>query len=120
LIPACAARGTKLVVAGAYNSGILATGAVAGARYDYQVAAPPLLQRVARIEARCREHGVPLRAAALQFATGSTGVAAVVVGARSPAEVVDAVAMFAVPVPAVFWRALKDDGLLPPAVPVPA
>ena len=107
LIPACAARGVQLVVAGAYNSGILASGAVPGARYDYEPASAAMLDRVARFEAVARTYGVPLRAAALQFALGSPVVAQVMVGVRSAAEMADAEAMFRHPVPAAFWEALQ-------------
>lgn len=115
LIPACAARGVRLVVAGAYNSGILASGAVPGARYDYEPASAAMLGRVARIEGVARAHGLPLRAAALQFALGSPVVSQVMVGVRSAAEVADADAMFNHPVPAAFWNALLEQGLLAPA-----
>ena len=114
LIPACAARGVQLVVAGAYNSGILATGAVPGARYDYALASTTVRDRVARIEGVARTHGVPLRAAALQFALGHPVVSQVMVGVRSAAEVADAELMFRQPVPAAFWSALREQGLLAP------
>ncbi len=120
LIPACAARGVQLVVAGAYNSGILATGAVPGTRYDYAPASEAMLARVARLEAVAAAHDVPLRAAALQFALGSPVTAQVMVGVRSRAEMLEADAMFRYPVPAAFWRALQDEELLPADVPVPA
>jgi D-threo-aldose 1-dehydrogenase len=119
LIPACAARGVQLVIAGAYNSGILATGAVPGARYDYAPASEVLRSRVARLEQVASAHGVPLRAAALQFALGSPVVSQVMVGVRSAAEMADADAMFRHPVPNAFWNTLCDQGLLPPHVPVP-
>jgi D-threo-aldose 1-dehydrogenase len=114
LIPACAARGVQLVVAGAYNSGILASGAVPGARYDYAPASDAMLGRVARIEGVAGAHGVPLRAAALRFALGSPVVSQVMVGVRSAAEMADAEAMFRHPVPAAFWSALREQGLLAP------
>jgi len=120
LIPACAARGVHLVVAGAYNSGILASGAVSGARYDYEPASAAMRARVARIEDVARAHGVPLRAAALQFALGSPVVSQVMVGVRSAAEVADAEVMFRHPVRAAFWQALQAQGLLAPQVPAPA
>ncbi len=119
LIPACAAHGVQLVIAGAYNSGILASGAVPGARYDYSPASQPILDRVARLEGVAARHGVPLRAAALQFALGSPAVSQVMVGVRSAAEMVEADAMFRRPVPAAFWQALRDEGMLAPRVPVP-
>jgi D-threo-aldose 1-dehydrogenase len=113
LVPRCLERGVKLVLAGAYNSGILATGAVPGAAYDYGPARDAVLERVRRLQAMCDAHGVPLRAAALQFTRACPAAAGLVVGARSPAEVADAAAMLRHPIDAVFWRALRDGGLLP-------
>ena len=117
LVPACLARGVKLVLAGAYNSGVLATGAVAGAAYDYAPASAKVLERVRRIETFCASFGVPLRAAALQYARNCAVAAGIVVGARSGAEVADAAAMLKHPIDAAFWQALTDDGLLPRRMP---
>ena len=65
--PRCAERGVGIVIGGGYNSGILATGAVPGAMYNYEPAGPAILERVAKIEAVCRRWNVPLAAAALQL-----------------------------------------------------
>jgi D-threo-aldose 1-dehydrogenase len=113
LMPACRARGVRLVLAGAYNSGVLATGAVAGARFDYQTADAAILQRVQRIEAVCEAFGVPLRAAALQYLRDAPSLATVVVGGRSPEEIEDSVRMARYPIPVAFWRTLIDQRLLP-------
>lgn len=120
LMPACRARGVRLVLAGAYNSGILATGAVAGARFDYQAADAGVLQRVRRIEAVCQTFQVPLRAAALQYLRGAPCLATVVVGGRSPEEIEDSVRMARHPVPAEFWQTLVRQGLLPERSPAEA
>jgi D-threo-aldose 1-dehydrogenase len=106
LLPLCAARGVRLVLGGVYNSGILATGAVPGARYDYRPASPAILERTRALQALCDAHGVPLRAAALRFALECPQAAAVVMGARSPAEVADNVAMARWDIPAGLWDAL--------------
>jgi D-threo-aldose 1-dehydrogenase len=63
---------------------------------------------------------VPLRAAALAFAAGHPAVTSVLVGARTAAEVADAVAMHAVPVPGELWAELVAAGLLPGHIPTPA
>jgi D-threo-aldose 1-dehydrogenase len=115
LLPLCASRGVRLVLAGVYNSGILATGAVLGARYDYLPADEALRARVRRIEAVCADFQVPLRAAALHFALQCPQAAAVVVGGRTPAEIEDSVAMARQPVPPALWDALRTQGLLAPA-----
>lgn len=113
LVPRCIERGVKLVLAGAYNSGILATGAVPGAAYDYGPARDAVLERVRRLQAVCDTHSVPLRAAALQYTRACPAAAGLVVGARSPDEVADAAAMLRHPVPPAFWQALRDERLIP-------
>ena len=50
-LPLCSARGIGIVLGGPYNSGILATGAVAGATYNYGPAPEPVLARVRRLQA---------------------------------------------------------------------
>ena len=119
LFAICEARGLGIVIGGAFNSGILATGAVPGAHYDYKPARDDVLARVRRIEAVCAAHQVPLPAAALQFPLAHPVVCSVLVGARSPREIEANVAHVRHPIPAAFWDALKADGLLPADVPVP-
>jgi D-threo-aldose 1-dehydrogenase len=119
LLPACAERGVAVVVGGVFNSGLLADPRP-GATFDYAPAPPELVERAARLQAACARHGVPLRAAALAFAHGHPAVASVLVGARTAAEIADAVAMHAFAVPAELWAELVADGLLPAHVPTPA
>lgn len=106
LLPLCAARGVRLVLGGAYNSGILASGAVPAARYDYRPAGAAVLERTRALQAICDAHSVPLRAAALRFALACPQAAAVVMGARSPAEVEDNLAMARWAIPDGLWEAL--------------
>src|SRR5487761_2552311 len=106
-LPLCVVRKIGVILGGVFNSGILATGASADARYDYALAPPVVLDRVRRIEAVCRRHGVPLAAAALQFPYGHPAVATVIPGARTRAEVEQNLALLQVAVPADLWRDLK-------------
>jgi D-threo-aldose 1-dehydrogenase len=119
LLPACAARGTAVVVGGVFNSGLLADPRP-GATFDYAPAAPELVDRAVRLAEVCARHGTPLRAAALAFPFGHPAVTSVLVGARSAAEVEDAVAGFRRPVPDALWADLVASGLLPEHVPTPA
>jgi D-threo-aldose 1-dehydrogenase len=118
LLPACAARGTAVVVGGVFNSGLLADPRP-GATFDYTPAPPELVERAARLAEVCARHGTPLRAAALAFPFGHPAVTSVLVGARSTAEVADAVACFERPVPGELWAELVATGLLPAGVPIP-
>jgi D-threo-aldose 1-dehydrogenase len=115
----CRQNGVALVIGGVFNSGILATGAVPGARYEYVVARPEKLERVRRLDAVCRRHAVPLAAAALQFPLGLENVAAVIPGAQAAAEITTNLRLFAFPIADDFWRELQDEGLLRSGVALP-
>ncbi|MFE2557863.1 aldo/keto reductase [Streptomyces sp. NPDC059352] len=118
LLPLAAERGVSVVIGGVFNSGLLADPRP-GATFDYAAAPDRLLHRALEFKAVCERHGVPLRAAALQFPFGHPAVASVLVGARSAAQVRDAAAMAVLPVPAALWAELREHGLLGPDVPVP-
>ena len=112
LLPACASRNISLMIGGPYNSGILATGPVPGALYKYEEASPQILARTGAIRAVCRSHGVPLQAAALQFALGHPSVCSVVAGASTPGMVEANVAYMTTEIPHRLWDDLKSEGLL--------
>ena len=121
LLPLCIERGVRVALGGAFNSGLLASGTRADgmARFNYAPAAREWVERTARIEALCDSHGVPLRAAALQFPLAHPAIDIVMVGARSVAEWRDAMAMARHPIPAAYWRDLRNAGLLPEDAPTP-
>jgi D-threo-aldose 1-dehydrogenase len=122
LLPLCEQRGVSVICGGPFNSGILAAGSRAGAQAHYNYAAPPpaVLERVRRLEAACTEFSVPLQAAALQFPLGHPRIASVVAGCVNAAEAHNAATMFAHPIAAEFWRALRDRGLVDSRAPLPA
>lgn len=119
-LPLCVQRGAAVVVGGGFNSGILATGAKPGAKYNYSPAPPAIVERVARIEKVCAEFGVPLAAAALQFVVAHPSVASFCAGTRTVEQLQQNLAWFAHPIPPAFWHALKVRGLLREDAPVPA
>jgi len=118
-MPLALEKGIGLMLGGVFNSGILATGPVPGAKYNYKPASPDIMARVAAIEAVCARYDVPLRRAALQFPLGHPAVASLVMGAVSASEVEDQIAELGTPVPATLWAELKAISLLAPDVPVP-
>jgi D-threo-aldose 1-dehydrogenase len=121
LLPRCAALGTGVVIGGPYNSGILAReGPRPGARYDYEAAPAPVLDKARWIEAVCARHHVALGAAALQFVLAHPAVASVVPGLASAGEVADTVARYTAAIPAQLWEELRHEGLLRADAPVPA
>ncbi|MCC9075743.1 aldo/keto reductase [Litorilinea aerophila] len=116
----CLDEGIGLLLGGVFNSGILATGPVPGARYNYREAPPAILERVAAIEAVCRRHGVPLPAAALQFARSHGAVASLVVGAVSPDEIAQNLEAWHRPIPSALWEELRSQALIAPGAPIPS
>jgi len=119
-LPLCQKRGAAVVVGGGFNSGILATGARPGAKYNYAPAPQPILDKVARIEAVCTAHGVPLPAAALQFVVAHPAIPSFIAGTRTVEQLRQNLAWFSHPIPADFWADLKRQGLLREDAPVPA
>jgi D-threo-aldose 1-dehydrogenase len=118
-LPLALKKGIGVMLGGVFNSGILATGAVEGAKYNYRPAPPEILDRVRRIEKVCAPHGVALPVAAMQFALGHPAVSSLVIGAVAPAEVTRNVAALAAHVPASLWADLKSEDLLDASAPVP-
>jgi len=118
-LPLCEERDVGIVLGGPYNSGILATGAVPGAKYNYADAPPEILDRVRKIESVCAAHSVPLIAAALQFVLGHPCVKTVIPGAVSAAEVEANIGLLQTPIPAALWSDLKSEGLVRADAPLP-
>jgi D-threo-aldose 1-dehydrogenase len=118
LLPVCLEKGVAIIAGGVYNSGILAD-PKPGAHYNYQAAEPALIERAQRIGAVCARHGVPIKAAAIQFPLGHPAVTCVVVGCRSVAQLDESIAMFEVEIPPAMWSDLKAEGLLPAEAPTP-
>lgn len=106
LVPECARRGVPMLAAGVFNSGVLAR-PVHGAWFDYAPVEPDVLARVTAMEAICRDVGVSLGVAALQYPLRFEPVAAVVVGMSSPAEVDANVAAMAIEIGDDVWAALE-------------
>lgn len=117
-IDRCRHEGVGVILAGVYNSGVLATGARDNAQYYYRNAPAEVLERVRRIETVCADHAVSLQAAALQFALSNPGVAAVVVGAEHIDQTERNIASLSADIPGEFWQALKERQLLDPDAPV--
>ncbi|MFC4171970.1 aldo/keto reductase [Microvirga sp. GCM10011540] len=105
LLPLCEEAKTSLIVGGVFNSGILATGPVPGAHFDYGPASEDILDRVARMEKIAGRHGIPLAAAALQYPLRDPRVATVLIGTAKPSSLERNLANLALPVPEEAWPA---------------
>jgi len=96
-----------VLTAGLFNSGLLADPDAADAHYDYGQAPAAVVDTARRMQQTCLDHGVNLRAAALQFSLRHRAVTAVVLGATTAAEVRDCWEQLQQPVPEELWSALE-------------
>lgn len=110
-LPLCVEKKISIVIGGVYNSGILADPR-AGAKFNYQDADQALIERALQLEKVCLRHGVPLKAAAIQFPLAHPAVASILTGARSSDEMIENAAHFRQPIPAALWQDLKAEGLI--------
>ena len=97
--PYCQENRISVIAGAPFNNGILASDLRQGAIYDSWVAPAPILEKARRI-ARCSRHGVPLKAAALQFILAHPIIASVIPGARTPMEMEENAGMIRRPIPA--------------------
>jgi len=118
-LPLCEQRNASVVVGGGFNSGILATGAKDGAKYNYSPAPETIKRRVQAIESVCKEFQVPLPAAALQFVVAHPAVPTFMAGTRTVKQLKQNIAWFSHPIPSEFWTALKSKRLIREDAPTP-
>lgn len=113
LFPAARAADASVVIAGVYNSGLLATPRPASdAQYNYADAPAELVARTNALADACERYGVSLPDAALAFALRQPGVASVVVGASHPGHIPDTTARYETAVPDALWQDLVSSGLV--------
>lgn len=120
LLPLCEERDVRIVIGGPYNSGILASGPVEGATYNYAPAPAEILERTRRIAAVCERYAVPLAAAALQFPLAHPVVAAIIPGARSAEELTANMQLCRHVIPTGLWNDLKAEDLIHIDAPTPS
>jgi len=106
-------RGAGVVVAGVYNSGLLARPRPGpDPKYNYEPAPRALVERVHAIADVCERYGVQLPDAALAFPLRNPAVVSVVVGASGPGQVSQAVDRLNVDIPPSLWTDLAAAGLI--------
>ncbi|MDH4652262.1 MULTISPECIES: aldo/keto reductase [unclassified Pseudomonas] len=116
VMPAAAAQGVGIVVGGPYSSGVTA----GGEHFEYQKAQAPVLAKLERIRHVAQHHGVDIKAAALQFALANPAVVAVIPGSTRVLHANEDHAALSASIPAAFWQALREQGLIAAQAPVPA
>ena len=119
--PRCEERGVGIIVGGGYNSGILATGAVPGAMYNYAPGRPrdPGAGEENRGGLRAPSCSASRRGAAISRSAIRSSPRSFPARFRAPRSRQN-VAAFRHPIPADFWAELKHEKLIRADAPTPA
>ncbi|WP_225907930.1 aldo/keto reductase [Hyphomonas sediminis] len=115
----CHRSGVRIIVGGAFNSGLLAASGNEPLYYDYAAAPEWAVNRAAELRRICEAHGTTLPAAALKFCAAHPAVASVIPGARSAEQVRQIKAWTDDDIDPALWTELKDKGLIAAGAPVP-
>jgi D-threo-aldose 1-dehydrogenase len=119
LFPICEQQGVGIVLGGVYNSGVLATGPISGARFNYALADANILATARQLQDVCRRHDVPLAAVALQFAYAHPVVVSACIGARDERQQTRNAELFESSVPGELWDDLRAADLIRSDAPIP-
>lgn len=120
LFPRAAERGTSVIAAGPFAAGVLAGTNIWGpTNGDYQKAPPHIAEKVGKLRAVADAHGIPLGAAALQFAVAHPVVCAVLTGPKTVDELNGILKWWNTAIPTGFWDDLADQKLVAPGTPLP-
>ena len=111
-LPKCKEREVSIIIGGVFNSGILATGAKAGAKYNYNDAPQEILDKVSRIQKVCATFDLPLQAVALQFPMLHGCVSSVLIGSTHFNNLQTPLSYLEVDIPQELWQALINEGLM--------
>lgn len=115
LFPECARRDVGIVVGGPFNSGVLA----GGEHYEYDRVPEDIRRKTEQLRALGERFGVDIRAAAMQFCLANPVVQSVIPGTANSARPAQYVRLLEAAIPAEFWQALREQGILPEDAPLP-
>lgn len=107
LLPLCENLGVSVLAAGVFQSGVLLDPSP-GAPHGYREIPPELNTRIADLRRLCDLYDVPLPAAAMQFPLTHPAIPAILVGARTPAEITETSTLLTHPIPPDFWHSLPS------------
>ena len=121
VFPAVRAKNVSLVIGSSLNAGFIS----GSPRYNYgpenYKIPPEAIEKRDLLRATAARHGVDLRTAALQFSAAGSEAVALVVGARSDAQIMEDYNSMQAKIPTEFWDDLRlqklihQDAALPPS-----
>jgi D-threo-aldose 1-dehydrogenase len=111
LLDRCRETGTRLIIGGVFNSGILATGARPGATFNYTEASPEVMARVDAMETAAKAASTTLAAAALHFPLRDPLVSSVLIGTAKPSSLQRNIELFDTTIADGVWAELDSHAI---------
>jgi D-threo-aldose 1-dehydrogenase len=119
VLPLAQKRGVAVILGGVFNGGLIADPGESD-QFDHRPADDRHKHRAALIAEIGARHGVSAAAAGIQFAAAHPAVASVVVGVRSPGELVDDLRLAESTIDESFWGELISAGIIRADAPIPS
>ncbi len=111
-LPLALKHDVDIVVAGVFNSGILASTS-GRKKFNYVDAPAEVIAKAERLDAVCRSFDVPLSAAAIQYPLRHPAASVIAVGAKTAKQIETSVDWFEQDIPEELWQKLEQEGLIP-------
>lgn len=108
LLDVAVSRGIPALNAAPYGGGMLARGPEVYSRYEYRDASKELLERAHAMQRACRDHSIPLAAAALQFSLRDPRVTSTIVGISRAERVRETFGLAQLSIPEALWAELNS------------
>ncbi|MEY9934604.1 D-threo-aldose 1-dehydrogenase [Catenulispora sp. GP43] len=118
LLPEAERRGVAVVAAQSLHGGLI--DGVTNPMFRYRPVDEQTRAKTARIAKVCHGFEIPTAAVALQFPYGHSAVRCVLTGPASRGQLAENLSWASEPIPPALWARLRQEGLLPPDVPVPS
>jgi D-threo-aldose 1-dehydrogenase len=109
--PECKKRGITVSLAGAFCSGVLATGSKGG-YFHYQKAGKDILDKIYKMETICKRHSVSLKALAVNFPLRHEVISSVVVGSQRTDYLEQNIEFYNTKIPDEVWSDLESENLI--------
>lgn len=100
----CIRKNISIIAAGIFNSGIMATGPVKGAYFNYAPASDEILAKVTTIYKMCDKYEVSPIAAAIQFPFRHKSTVSVLLNALSGKHMINNMHHLSASIPTEFWE----------------
>ena len=117
--PLAVQKNIGVILAGVYNSGILAKGINPNSTYDYGKIPKHIEEKYLKIDKICKEYNVPVAAAALQFCNANQAVSTMILGMDRPSQIQENIDFFNFKIDKEFWLELIKNNLIDPESPIP-